>query len=116
MFVIAEILPIISCLSETLQIENLDFGSIKPALERGIAALNTLSNSGKADWQKELQNELQGHDELCAAIVLTNLSELFPHQNIDILSAGEVFDPRYLPSTPAECYLKGQDKCSKSAL
>ena len=44
--------------------------------------------------------------------ILTNLSECLPTWDIDILSAGEVFDPRNIPSTPAECYLYGRDKVS----
>ena len=91
--------------------------------ELQIATLKTLSNIGKADWQKELsqweqQNELQDHDYasfLLSSVhpfieaILNNLPERFPTWDIDILSSGEMFNPRNLPSTPAECYLYGRD-------
>ena len=56
-FFMSEILPILSHLSRIFQIENFNFGAIKPALERAkksITTLKSLSLIGKADWQKEL--------------------------------------------------------------
>ena len=57
--------------------------------ELQIATLKTLSNIGKADWQKELsqweqQNELQDHDDASFLLnfvhpfIEANLSERFP--------------------------------------
>ena len=117
------------------QIENLDFGAIKPALERvkkSITTLKSLSLIGKADWQKELtewehqyvDGSLSGHNEASLLAIFvqpfitavqTNLLERFPDQDIDILSAGEVFNPSKVPSTSIECYSYGREKLLKLA-
>ena len=55
----AEIMPILARLSKTFQIENIDYSSIRPAIERAKSSIGTLvvlSKSKSADWQTELQH------------------------------------------------------------
>ena len=66
----AEVLPILTNLSETFQKENLDFGSVKPALarvEKGIATLKISSIMGNADWQINFKN---GNQEKISYLVV----------------------------------------------
>ncbi len=126
-FFMSEILPILSRLSKTFQIENLDFGSIKPAIKRATDSIKTLkacSQSKTADWQKELfeweQNtsSLTGQrddvflSKFCLPFIqsiLDNLSARFPDDDMDILSAGEVFLPSSIPTDLTDCYSYGRD-------
>lgn len=133
-FFMAEIMPILSRLSKTFQIENIDFSSIKPSLDRAqhsIATLKTLSESKSADWQGELVDwekeclvAVNGHDieHFLSKFALpfikaveTNLSERFPDHDISILSAGAVFDPNKVPVDPTVRYSHGRDSVTMLA-
>ena len=124
-FFMAEILPILSRLSKTFQLENLNFASVKPALDRAKASLSALrlsSNSNAADWQKELSewqqenSHLTGHNAFLTTFVLPfidavemNLLARFPENDINVLSAADVFQPSNIPDNLAECYSYGRD-------
>ena len=103
----SEILPILSRLSKTFQIENLDFGSIKPALDRAnksIEILSTCSQSNSAEWQKELLEwehqsgvYLNGHydSQFLNSFVLSfieaiqlNLKDRFPEHDMAFFISG----------------------------
>ena len=120
----SEILPILSRLSKTFQIENLDFGSIKPALDRAnksIEILHTCSQSNSAEWQKELEHQsgvyLNDHNDsqFLNSFVLSfieaiqlNLKDRFPEHDMAILSAAEVFNPTEIPSIQQDIYAYGR--------
>ena len=99
---------------------------------KGLSALCTLSSSGKTDWQNELkqceeentESELLGQDDASFIqnfvrpfihAIQTNLLERFPTHDMDILSAGEIFDPKNLPDTPSKCYVFGREKVTTLA-
>ena len=44
----AEVLPILTCLSKTFQIENIDYSSIRPAIERAQNSISTLTSLSKS--------------------------------------------------------------------
>lgn len=128
-------MPILSRLSKTFQKENLNFGSVKPSILKATKSITNLriqSESGKADWQNELiewetefhDGSLQGRNEASflatfvtpfIAAIQNNLSDRFPAADVDILSAGEVFEPSKIPSADVECYSYGRDKITSLA-
>ena len=133
-FFMAETMPILAHLSKTFQIENIDYSSIRPAIERAkssIGTLTSLSKSKTADWQIELgqwkeksSEPLTGLDQdqflACFALpflsaVEKNLLERFPDQDVSILSAAVVLDPSSIPTSPAERYLHGRDNITTLA-
>ena len=131
-FFMSEILPILSRLLKTFQIENLDFSSIKPALKRAkdsIVTLRNVSESNVAGWQKQLSNfqlttTLSGHSNSSFMLtfvlpfiqaVLDNLLARFPDEDIKVLSAGEVFLPSKIPANSTYCYSYGRDHVSTLA-
>lgn len=126
-FFMAEILPILSRLSKTFQIENIDFSAIKPALNRArksIEILNTCSKAKSAEWQKELLewenqshvslgscNDVQFLDSFALPFIQAielNLKERFPEHDVLVISAAEVFNPSTIPSDQEELYSYGK--------
>ena len=127
-------MPILTHLSETFQIENIDYSSIRPAIERAkssIGTLTSLSKSKTADWQTELEQWKEKSSEPLAGLnqdqflacfalpflsaVEKNLLERFPDQDVSILSAAVVFNPSSIPTSPAERYLHGRDNITTLA-
>ena len=101
----------------------MNFGSINPSILKATKAITNLriqSESGKADWQNELiewetefDGSLQGRNEArflatfvrpFIAAIQNNLSDMFPPADVDVLVAGEVFEPSKIPSADVECY------------
>ena len=116
-FFMSEIMPVLSRLSKTFQEKNLNFGSVKPSILKATKAITNLriqSESGKADWQNELtewETEFDGSLQGCnearflatfvapfIAAIQNNLSDRFPPADVDVLAAGEVFEPSKIPS------------------
>ena len=127
-FFMAEILPILTCLSKTFQFENLDFFSIKPALRiarESINVLKTHSESNSADWQQDLLEMEQNTTPLTGRrdnflltfvspfiqAVLDNLSARFPDEDL----AADVFSPSKIPANSNECYTYGRNQIKTMA-
>jgi uncharacterized protein YsxB (DUF464 family) len=133
-FFMSEILPVLSRLSKTFQIENLSFGSIKPALDRAnrsIELLYTCSQSSLAEWQKELLEWEQksgmilndcNESQFLSSFVIPfikaiqmNLKNRFPDHDISILSVAEVFNPTEIPSIEQDMYAYGRSSITTLA-